>query len=315
MTVEATEENLRHYYIDLNTRIEVMPEVFGMPKGTLRKRLAKFGIKKPQNLAGKNVTETHLKNDPDYFKNLNSDPDKTRRAQAAAVISRRANRIASLEAEGASFEEVYRVFITENNSIIKTGEHFNRNKGQMRSLLSFYNITKSPELVKDCRETGFAELYADSERVAEMVGKTQTTIRERYGSNWYYNHASQEELAVFAILEEAYPDLEIINGTYEIIRRPGTGGAMQLDFYFPEIRFAVEYNGIRFHDKSAYLEDLENGTMNSREALKDYLCKMEGIPLVHVWSDEYKDGPEGILNDLFEMINERVRTFAIPLAV
>lgn len=314
MAVEVTEENLRHYYIDLNTRIVDMSEVFGMPLGTLRKRLAKLEIRKSSDLAGKNVTATHLKNDPDYFKNLSPGPDGLRKAQAAGVIARRANRIAALEAEGASFEEVYRVFITENNSIIKTGEHFNRNKGQIRSLLNFYNITKSPELVKDCRETGFAELYADPERVAEMVGKTQTTIRERYGHNWYYNHASQEELAVFAILEEAYPNLEIVNGTYEIIRRPGTGGAMQLDFYFPEIRFAVEYNGIRFHTKELYLDDLENGTMNSREALKDYLCKIEGIPLVHVWSDDYKKDPDGILSDLFGKIDERIAEVSLPEA-
>lgn len=295
--VEVTEENLRHYYIELNTRIVEMSEVFGMPMGTLRKRLAKFGIKKDQKQAGVNGSISQIANGNSHFHKLQQDKEFMKEVRAKGVKSRRANRLEALAAEGKSYEEVFKVFITDNTSIIKTGEHFGLDKGNMRSLLNFYKIVKSPELVKECRNTGFTELYADKDRVAEMVRKTHETNLERYGNNWYHNTTSKEEEAVKLQIIERFPNLELIHGRYGIIRRPGSGGLMQLDFYFPELSLAVEYNGIRFHDKDAYLQDLENGTEFSREALKDRLCREKSIDLIHIWSDDWrKNIPESFEN-------------------
>lgn len=315
MAVEATEENLRHYYIDLNTRLMDMPEIFGMSMGGLRKKLKSLGIEKTQKQAGTNGSITHRINGSSHFHKIHQDKELMERARAKGVKNRRANRLEALKAEGASYEEVFDFYITQNNSLLKTAKYFgDRPKGTMRKLLKFYNITKSPELVKDCREAGFSELYADSERVAEMVAKTRETSLERYGNNWYHNTSSKEEDSVRDAIQERFPELEIIQGSYGIIRRPGRGGLLQLDLYFPEIRFAVEYNGINWHTKDLYLDDLENGTMNSREALKDHLCKIEDIPLVHVWSDDYKKDPDGILAKVFGMIEDRLSCSAHPLA-
>lgn len=297
MVIEATEENLRHYYIELNTRLNVMPEIFGMSMGGVRHKMAEFGIKKTQKQAVSNSIKSKLAQDPDHFKYLNSDPEKMRKAQKLGVKSRRANRLVTLAAEGKSYEEVYKVFITDNTSIIKTAEHFGFSKGGMRKLLGFYGITKSPELVQQCKDAGNAELYADKDRVTEMVRKTQATIAERYGNNWYRNATSKEEEAVKLQIIERFPSLELIHGRYGIIRRPGSGGLMQLDFYFPELNLAVEYNGIRFHDKAAYFQDLKYGTEFSREALKDRLCREKSIDLIHIWSDDWKKNiPESFEN-------------------
>jgi hypothetical protein len=309
--IEVTEDNLRLYYIEKNIRIVDMSEIFGTPMGTLRKRLKSFGIHKTQKQASANIIKSKLSEDPDYFKKLNSDPAKQRRAQASGVIARRENKLKALAAEGATYEEVYRVYITENNSLTKTGEFFNRNKGQIRSLLKFYNIVKDPEVAAQARKDGFAKLYADPVRVAAMVAKTRETSLERYGNNWYHNTASKEEMAVRELIVERFPELEIVQGSYGVIRRPGSGGLMQLDFYFPEINFAVEYNGIYWHDKAAYLEDLSNGTMHSREAIKDHLCEVEGIELVHVWSDDFKNNRDVVLDKLFVKIEERKAIFSI----
>lgn len=297
MVIEATEENLRHYYIELNTRIVDMPEIFGMSMGGLRKLLKKTGIEKTQKQAGANGSVTHKANGTSHFHKLHKDKELMAAAQAKGVKSRRANRLVTLAAEGKSYEEVYKIFITDNTSIIKTGEHFGLGKSSMRKLLSFYGITKTPELIQQCKDAGNAELYADEERVIEMVKKTQATIAERYGNNWYHNTTSKEEEAVKLQIVERFPSLELIHGRYGIIRRPGSGGLMQLDFYFPELNLAVEYNGIRFHDKEAYLQDLENGTEFSREALKDRLCREKSIDLIHIWSDDWrKNIPESFEN-------------------
>jgi hypothetical protein len=274
-----------------------MPEIFGLPMGTIRKHLKKHGVEKTQKQAVVNSMVSKLEKDPDYFKKFNSDPEKQRKAQASAVKSRRVNRLASLAAEGKSYDEVFKVYITENNSLTKSGEIFGTTKMGMRKLLGFYGITKSPELIQECKDAGNAELYADEERVTEMVRKTQATIAERYGNNWYHNTTSKEEEAVKLQIVERFPSLELIHGRYGVIRRPGSGGLMQLDFYFPELSLAIEYNGIYHHDKAAYLQDLKDGTEFSREALKDRLCREESIDLIHIWSDDWKKNiPESFEN-------------------
>jgi hypothetical protein len=313
--VEVTEENLRHYYVELNTPLKVMPEVFGLPMGTIRKHLKKHGVEKTQKQAVKNSMAKKLADDPDYFKKLNSDPVKQRKAQAAGVKSRRANRLAALASEGKSYEEVFRVYITENNSLTKSGEIFGTTKMGMRKLLNFYKIVKTSELIQEAKERGSAELYADAERVAAITKKTAETNLERYGNNWYHNTTSKEEEAVRLQIVERFPSLELIHGRYGIIRRPGSGGLMQLDFYFPEINLAVEYNGIHYHNKDAYLQDLKDGTEFSREALKDRLCREESIDLIHIWSDDWKKNISESFENLAKEITAAIEASDAPLAL
>lgn len=297
MVIEVTEENLRHYYLELNTKLKDMPEIFGMSMGGLRKLLKKSGVEKTQKQAGINVSKSQKANGNSHLHKIHQDKELMAKAQAAGVKARRANRLTSLAAEGKSYGEVFKVYITENNSLTKSGEIFGTTKMGMRKLLNFYKIVKTPELIQEAKERGSAELYADEERVTEMVRKTQSTIAERYGNNWYHNATSKEEEAVKLQIIERFPSLELIHGRYGIIRRPGSGGLMQLDFYFPALNLAVEYNGIRFHDKDAYLQDLKSGTEFSREALKDRLCREKSIDLIHIWSDDWKKNiPESFEN-------------------
>lgn len=306
MVIEANEENLRHYYLELNTKLKDMPEIFGMSMGGLRKVLKKNDVEKTQKQAGVNVSSSQKINGNSHLHKLHQDKEFMIEVRAKGVRQRRANRLVILATEGKSYEEVYKVFITDNTSIIKTGEHFNLNKGSMRSLLRFYGITKTPELIQECKDAGNAELYADEDRVVAMVKKTQATIAERYGNNWYHNTTSKEEEAVKLQIVERFPSLELIHGRYGIIRRPGSGGLMQLDFYFPELNLAVEYNGIHYHDKDAYLQDLENGTEFSREALKDRLCREKSIDLIHIWSDDWKKNIPESFEKLSEEINAAI---------
>lgn len=317
MVTEVTEENLRHYYIELNTPLKLMPEIFGMSMGGVRHKMTEFGIKKTQKQAVINSIASKLEKDPDHFKKLGANRDKKSLAvaQAKGVKTRRANRLITLAAEGKSYEEVYKVFITDNTSIIKTAEHFGFSKGGMRKLLGFYGITKSPELIQECKDAGNAELYADEDRVVAMVRKTQATIAERYGNNWYHNTTSKEEEAVRLQIVERFPSLELVHGRYGIIRRPGSGGLMQLDFYFPEISLAIEYNGIRYHDKDAYLQDLEDGTEFSREALKDRLCREESIDLIHIWSDDWRLDVSESFEKLAEEITAAIESSENTLAL
>lgn len=307
--VEVTQENLRHYYIELNTRLKDMPEVFGVPMGTLRKHLKLYGIEKTQKQAGQNGAKTQKANGSSHFHKVHQDKELMEEARKKGWATRKQGIIDNLAAEGMTYDEIYRIFITENNSITKTGAHFGKTKAQMRKTLVFLGITKTPELIQQCKDAGNAELYADEDRVTEMVRKAQATIAERYGNNWYRNATSKEEEAVKLQIIERFPSLELIHGRYGIIRRPGSGGLMQLDFYFPELNLAVEYNGIYHHDKAAYLQDLKDGTEFSREALKDRLCREKSIDLIHIWSDDWKKN----IPESFEKLAQEI-TAAIKLS-
>lgn len=60
---------------------------------------------------------------------------------------------------------------------------------------------------------------------------------------------------------------------------------MELDIYFPELNFAIEYNGIYWHTEA-------QGKDKNYHLTKWKLCKDKGIQLVQVWEDEYEKNPK-----------------------
>lgn len=79
----------------------------------------------------------------------------------------------------------------------------------------------------------------------------------------------------------------------------------ELDFYFPDLSLALEYNGEHWHDREKWELDLRDGTEKSREAVKTRLCRALGIELVHIWEsdwlacDDKQELLRASLNDLF----------------
>jgi len=267
----VTIENLIEVFINQGIKSTDLPEIFGFSSGKLISIMNKNGIDasqrkiKPQPL--ENFKEFESRGESVFKTNIKPEP------LVQNVIPR---------------DEVFDLYITQNLSLKTCANHYGITKERFRQILSDFDITKTDEAKEKARKEGMSKLYSDPERIEEMVKKAQSTIKERYGKNWYYNHASKEELEVFEFVKECLSEtVEVINGDYSVISRPGSGGAMQLDIHIPSLKLAIEYNGIRWHDREAYLRDVADGTESSREALKERLCKDLGICLLHVWSDEW----------------------------
>lgn len=63
---------------------------------------------------------------------------------------------------------------------------------------------------------------------------------------------------------------------------------LEIDIFIPDLRFGIEADGIRWHDREAYLRDQRNGTEYSEEMYKERYCARRGIKLIHVWDEDGK---------------------------
>jgi hypothetical protein len=72
----------------------------------------------------------------------------------------------------------------------------------------------------------------------------------------------------------------------DFLRNPVTGGNfnLELDCYNPELRIAVEYNGIQHYQYNAYMHRNKEAFLNQkyRDDMKRRICKEHGILLIEV---------------------------------
>lgn len=88
-----------------------------------------------------------------------------------------------------------------------------------------------------------------------------------------------------------------------VIRNPDTDIPLELDFYFPKHKLAVEFNGIIWHNK-------ENPI---RETKKTTLCEHQGILLVHIWEDEYLADKTSIIDNLKDLLFNTVAISSVEV--
>ena len=106
---------------------------------------------------------------------------------------------------------------------------------------------------------------------------------EKYGN---YNPAafavspSTYEMELYGILTEDF-GLKVMQNDRTVI------APKEIDIWLPAEKIAVEFNGIYWHDKALWLEDIKNGTCNSREAQKTKACEELGLKIFHIWEDDW----------------------------
>jgi len=68
--------------------------------------------------------------------------------------------------------------------------------------------------------------------------------------------------------------------TQSIIKNPVTGRMLELDFYFPDLKIAIEFDGLYWHSNEHQLND-------TYHLMKTELCEQQGIRLIHIFEDEW----------------------------
>jgi ribosomal protein L36 len=62
---------------------------------------------------------------------------------------------------------------------------------------------------------------------------------------------------------------------------------LELDIYIPKLKIAIEFNGIYWHSKGDWAEDVLTGSARSKETRKSQRCFDRGIQLLHIWEDDW----------------------------
>jgi hypothetical protein len=83
----------------------------------------------------------------------------------------------------------------------------------------------------------------------------------------------------------------------KIIRNPETGWGLELDFYFPDLKIAIEVNDNGSHKVDERLDM----SIDKYHQLKSDLCKAKGIHLIHLWEDDI-DNIDSILKPILESV-------------
>lgn len=111
---------------------------------------------------------------------------------------------------------------------------------------------------------------------------------------------SKEEKEVVEFIALNFPNLALTENDRTVI------SPREVDIILPEISLAIEYNGVHWHDKNLWLQDVLRGSYESREAMKSRSCERVGITLIHVWSDEWKCHGEATRERLHNLIGARL---------
>ena len=91
-------------------------------------------------------------------------------------------------------------------------------------------------------------------------------------------HISGTEIQLLNFIEDNYNG-EIIKNNRKLILNTNTNRFLELDIYLPELKLALEYNGLRYHC-TEYKD-------KNYHKIKSDLCEEKGIQLIHIWEDDW----------------------------
>ena len=115
----------------------------------------------------------------------------------------------------------------------------------------------------------------------EFQNAIENLVREQFGYP-KIGDAWVSETMLFHIVEEIYPDVEIIRH-----HRPNWLEGLELDIYIPSIKLAFEYQGLQHFQAVEHWggkEKLE--VQKEHDSRKKRICKEKGVRLICVNYDE-----------------------------
>lgn len=218
------------------------------------------------------------------------------------------------------------------NNIEKAKETFKRNHpnhikikskelGKPKISLKKYNLTSVSQLKlteyqrnilfnKENFKEYIDNRYEDwqcASKIFKELGIGHTTFfryLDKYNLRKEYkfrSNISYPEIELREFLYNKFPDLEVKPNYRKYIKKYG-----EIDIYLPEINIGIEFNGLRWHNKDKYINDIKNNTYFSRERLKEKNFKENlNIEIIQIWGDDFynKSQKEKIMKGLEHLIN------------
>jgi hypothetical protein len=134
--------------------------------------------------------------------------------------------------------------------------------------------------------------------LAPKYGISFVTACRWFNKNGWQNllkqFTSQAQLDIYNYVKIVAPELEVLLNDRKAIY-------MELDIYVPELKFAIEYNGLYWHSAA------NDGHKNGEHVRKKKLCDQKDIQLFAIFEDEWKDPQKQEL--IKAMIRYRLKKF------
>lgn len=93
--------------------------------------------------------------------------------------------------------------------------------------------------------------------------------------------SAKTEKLILEELEKLFPNEKILHATRSVIR------PYELDFYFPERKLAIEYNGDYWHS-DVHIRQCRGMSAVEYHSLKRKLCEEQGVRLAFLWESDWK---------------------------
>jgi hypothetical protein len=192
----------------------------------------------------------------------------------------------------------------KNNHIFKMRwDCFQR--GQRCKECSIDNTRMKHEYIKEQFEKEGYYLLSCKYKNNHSKLKVQCPIGHKYMTayqRWYNGNrcpicyaettSSIPEKEVFEIVKQIYDGGLIANDRTQIIN-PSTGCGLELDVWLPELRKAIEFNGVYWH--SSYYT-------KRKDKIKKQQCEEKGIDLMIIYDCEWLYGKEKCLNKINKFV-------------
>ena len=111
-----------------------------------------------------------------------------------------------------------------------------------------------------------------------------------------HGFSSKEEEKFFQSLKNEFGKYTLIHGlrNWNKFRENNLKGNYEIDIFIKELNLGIEFNGVRWHDK----------TNQKRELNKIRIAKENGISLINIWEDDWKKDHQNCINYIRYKIEE-----------
>lgn len=126
---------------------------------------------------------------------------------------------------------------------------------------------------------------------------TEDPLRMRCKCNKKYGEPkSYQEETLFLKCKELFPQYTITSGKrgWNKFRENNTKGNFEIDIFFEELNFGIEFNGIFWHNKANQKRELD----------KVELAKKNGIKVINIWEDDWKSSPNQCIEYIKNVVGD-----------
>ena len=300
-----TKEQLEDLYIKQNLSKPEIRNILGISSTHCGRLLEKFGIKKSE----KQLKELQSRIAHSINDNLSEEKRQSRINKCREASKHNTNGIDVLKRINANRSEEHR------QKLIRSQHEFYKNESEENKLARKQKVSigtkKAMQALSDEKKLeivtkrNLAVANRTSEQKAESLKKLRATWAAKTDEEKLEIYKRQAEARIkTGSFQSSTAEKEIRSfiesfgfKTEHLIEGAGTN-RFELDIYIPELKLAIEYNGVYWHSTNGPNTRTKNYHYN-----KSMLAKEKGIDLIHVWEDLWNDKKDLIKTILMSRLN------------